>query len=287
MDAGVGAGRRALLSVGAVALVFGARAFADEGGSSFWVPGSFANRAALPPPPGWSVPVQLYYYTGHAPGSATSESAVTPGTRSQTLQLTLTPTYAPETTVLGAQPALFVTGGIGYNAVQEDQGAASVSQTDTGMTDLTPGGMLTWTRGADNWLVYLVANLPVGAYSSQRLANVGLGHGATDAGGGYTYYNPSGGLSWSVVGGVTYNLEDYSTDYRNGIDLHLGWGVAQSLSTNWRVGLAGYVFYQLTGDSGSGDHCGACKSRVASLGPQVTYTFTVAGGVRSRSSRLL
>ncbi len=274
----VGAGRRALLSLAALALLLGAHAFADEGGSSFWISGSYANRAALPPPPGWSLPIQLYYYSGRAPASATPNSAVTPGTRSQTSQLSFTPTYSPETTVLGAQLALFVSAGIGYNAVQENQGApaASVSQTDTGMTDVTPGAMLTWTGGADNWLVYLLTNIPVGAYSSQRLANVGLGHGATDAGGGYTYYNTSTGLSWSAVEGITYNLEDHSTDYRNGIDSHFGWGVSQSVSSNWRVGVAGYVFYQLTGDSGSGDHCGPCKSRVASIGPQVTYTFTVA-----------
>jgi hypothetical protein len=37
------------------------------------------------------------------------------------------------------------------------------------------------------------------------------------------------------------------------------------------------LLYQLTGDSGCGDNCGPCKSRVASVGPQVTYNFTVAG----------
>ena len=51
----------------------------------------------------------------------------------------------------------------------------------------------------------------------------------------------------------------------------------QSLSASWRVGLAGYVYYQLTGDSGSGDTCGPCKSRVAAVGPQVSYNFNVAG----------
>jgi len=85
--------------------------------------------------------------------------------------------------------------------------------------------------------------------------------------------------------GFTYNFENYSTDYRNGIDSHLGWGVMQSVSAHWHAGVAGYVYYQLTGDSGSGDSCGPCKSRVASLGPQVTYTFTVSGQTWSADLR--
>jgi hypothetical protein len=33
----------------------------------------------------------------------------------------------------------------------------------------------------------------VGAYQSTRLANLGIGHGAADAGAGYTYFDPSTG----------------------------------------------------------------------------------------------
>jgi len=34
---------------------------ADEGGSSFWLPGEYAGRSAVPPPSGWSMPTTLYY----------------------------------------------------------------------------------------------------------------------------------------------------------------------------------------------------------------------------------
>jgi hypothetical protein len=251
---------------------------ADEGGTSFWLPGQYASLAALPPPIGWSIPIQLYYYSGSAPDSASASAAVAPGTRSQTTQLSLSPTYAPETTVLGGQLALFLSFGAGANTTQADQGASlsPSSQTVSGLTDATPGAILGWARGNDYWLAYLTGNIPVGSYDSQRLANVGIGHAAIDAGGAYTYDNARTGLSTSVGIGFTYNFENYSTDYQNGIDSHLGWSVMQSLSAAWRLGLAGYVYYQLTGDSGSGDSCGPCKSRVASVGPQVTYTFTVA-----------
>jgi len=270
---------RVLLRSASLALLLHPGARADEGGASFWLPGQYASLAAVSPPPGWFMATTLYYYSGSAPESASSAqgAAVAPGTRSQTAQLLLSPLYAPATTVLGGQPALFLSFGVGVNATQANQSGVSVSQTASGLTDLQPGATLGWTHGADYWLVYLTGGVPIGSYESQRQANIGIGHAAIDAGGGYTHYSPSTELSLSVAVGFTYNFENYSTDYQNGIDSHLGWSAMQSLSPSWRVGLAGYVYYQLTGDSGSGDTCGPCKSRVASVGPEVTYTFTVAG----------
>ena len=262
---------------------------ADEGGTGFWLPGQYASLAALAPPPGWSMATTLYYYNGSAPDSASSAqgAAVAPGTRSQTTQLSLSPTYVPEATVLGGQLALFLQFGVGTDATQVDQNSSAnpSSQTVSGLTDAAPGATLGWARGNDYWMVYVTGNIPVGSYDSQRLSNVGIGHAAIDAGGAYTYDNSRTGSSLSMGVGFTYNFENYSTDYQNGIDSHLGWSVMQSLSATWRVGLAGYVYYQLTGDSGSGNTCGPCKSRVASVGPQVTYNFTVAGQAWSANLR--
>jgi hypothetical protein len=39
----------------------------------------------------------------------------------------------------------------------------------------------------------------------------------------------------------------------------------------------GYVYYQLSSDSGSGDQVGSFKSRVTGIGPEVGYSFTVGG----------
>src|SRR5262245_50218080 len=89
--AGPGIARQALLIGVVVAVPLATPAFADEGGNPFWTSGQYANQAAIAPPSGWSLPVQFYYYNGHAPSSATPTSAVTPGTRSQSIQFSLTP----------------------------------------------------------------------------------------------------------------------------------------------------------------------------------------------------
>jgi hypothetical protein len=260
------------------ALVATGDARADEGGVSFWIPGQYAqNLIATPPSPGWSVPVSLYYYSGSAPGSAGPSSAIPSGTRSQSWQLSASPTWAPETKLLGGQFALSLSAGYGCNATQVATTGAPVmlSQTVGGATDVAPTAMLSWQVRDDSWMAYLTGNVPVGSYGSDRLSNVGIGHGALDGGGVYTYDSDATGHSFSAALGVTYNFINPDTHYRSGLDSHLGLSAMFPLTRGVRAGLSGYVYYQLTGDSGGGDACGSCKSRVAGVGPQLNWTFNV------------
>jgi hypothetical protein len=126
-------------------------------------------------------------------------------------------------------------------------------------------------------MAYVTGDLAVGSYSSTRLSNIGLGHTTFDMGGAYTYLNNASGFETSATLGFTYNGMNTSTNYQSGVDSHLDWAVSQFMSQNWQVGVVGYVYYQLTGDSGSGDHVGSFKSRVAAIGPEVGYPFIVGG----------
>jgi hypothetical protein len=45
---------------------------------------------------------------------------------------------------------------------------------------------LKWHDGVHNWMTCATGDIPVGAYDSNRLSNIGIGHGAIDGGGGYT-----------------------------------------------------------------------------------------------------
>jgi hypothetical protein len=103
----------------------------------------------------------------------------------------------------------------------------------------------------------------------------GIGHGAIDAGGGYTYLNPASGNEFSGVAGFTYNFKNPETQYRSGIDFHFDWGAAHFISKQVFVGLAGYAFQQITDDSGQNPRLGGFRSRVLGVGPQIGYTFPV------------
>jgi hypothetical protein len=141
----------------------------------------------------------------------------------------------------------------------------------TGFADLIPQASQRWNSGVHNWMTYITGDIPVGLYSPTSLANLGAGHGAIDAGGGYTYFNEKTGHEFSAVLGFTYNFMNTDTHYENGVDMHLDWGASQFLTKQVQVGAVGYICNQLSCDSGSGDRVGCFESRVFGIGPQIGY----------------
>jgi hypothetical protein len=261
---------------------------ADEAGTPFWLSGSYFFSAAVPNAPGWYVPTQFYYYNGSSQRNKSFQRGDTLnlGLNANLQFVFITPTWNPDVQWLGGQPSFSLTLGGGRNSTSADisistknNNSETLDRNDVmwGGMDLYPQGQIAWTKGYSNWMTYITGDIPTGAYNSQRLANIGLGHGAIDAGGAYTYFNTKSGFETSAVLGFTYNMENSSTSVRSGVDSHLDFDVAQFLSDHLHVGVVGYVYYQLSGDSGSGNLVGPFKSRVASLGPEVGYLFTAAG----------
>jgi hypothetical protein len=57
--------------------------------------------------------------------------------------------------------------------------------------------------------------------------------------------------------------------------MHLDLAASKFLTKQWQVGVVGYVYQQLTGDSGSGNRLGDFESRVFGIGPQIGYIFPI------------
>ncbi len=286
----------------AVALVslsiLSSSALADEGGVSFWLPGIYGSLAATPAQPGWTVGMVYYHSSVSGSGSVAGAREVTIGRLKPNVTVDLNanlhanpdlvllnPTYVFATPLFGGQFSLgmisivgnshasldgIITAGIGGFSTTR---AGSVDSAVGGFGDLYPKATLSWNMGVHNVMTYLTGDIPVGSYDSSRLANLGIGHGAIDGGIGYTYFNPQTGIEVSAVTGLTYNLKNTATDYRNGIDWHLEWGMSQFLSKQVHVGTVGYFYNQLTADSGAAPFLGDNKSSVAGIGPQIGYIF--------------
>jgi hypothetical protein len=259
---------------------------ADEGGVSFWLPGLFGSFAAVPGDPGFSLPM-VYNHT-HVSANA-SKSFIIGGNLAAGIDATVdsvffSPTYTFKDPVLDGQLALSLAWAAGHaratasvNITGELGRTISQSRTDTltGGSDLYPSAELKWHGGNNNWMLYAMGDIPTGAYAVGRLANLGLNHGAIDGGAGYTYLDASQGHEASIVGGFTYNFENQDTHYQNGVDSHIDFAASQFLNEQVHIGVVGYWFYQLTGDSGSGATLGDFKSRVGAIGPEVGYFFPV------------
>jgi hypothetical protein len=292
-------------------------AYADEGGVSFWVPGFFGSLAAAPQQPGWSL-ANVYYHTSVSAGGDVALArefriGQVPANLSARLNANVNatgdlgfviPTYVFATPVLGRQASASLVGAYGVGSTNlagqlsgnlTGPGGGSVpfmrsdnfSDTTWGFGDLVPQFALRWNAGVNNYMTYITGDIPVGAYQSNRLSNLGIGHGAIDAGGGYTYFNPATGHEFSGVLGFTYNFKDTATQYQNGVDLHFDWGASQFLTKQVQVGLVGYAYKEIGCDSGSGDRVGCFQSQLFGIGPQFGYVFPLSQDLQGRSTSRL
>jgi len=277
-------------------------AAADEAGISFWIPGQFGSLAAAPQQPGWFFADTYYHTSVSAAGDVALAHEVELGelARTATVNVNLsasvnarvdadfaTLNYVFATPVFGGQLGLGMTGAAGGNATSINgtltaslgdltvTRSGSISDARDGFTDLYPMATLRWNSGVNNFMFYMTGDIPVGTYDSNNLANLGIGHGAIDGGIGYTYFDPTSGHEFSFVTGLTGNFANTSTDYTNGIDWHFDWGASQFLTKQWQVGAVGYVYRQLTPDSGQLPILGANESQVIGVGPQIGYIFPI------------
>jgi len=259
-------------------------AAADEAGVSFWLPGQFSSFAAVPGDPGWSLPVVYFHNSADAGGGRSFPlgGRVTAGLDVTADLVFLAPSYVFESPVAGGRASVGVTGlfgraKVGADAVYTGPGGTVLTrgQTDslTSVGDLYPTANLKWNDGNHNYMAYTMAGVPVGSYTAGRLANLGTNHWSLDAGGGYTYLDPKKGHEFSAVLGFTHNWENDDTQYQNGASSHLDWAASQFLNEQLHIGLAGYFYNQMSGDSGAGAVLGDFKSRVSGVGPQVGYFF--------------
>jgi hypothetical protein len=295
-------GALALVAVAATPTI----SMADEGGVSFWVPGFFGSLAAAPQQPGLSL-ADIDYYTSVSAGGSVAlarefEIGNLPVNLSAHANASVTataplgfliPTYVFATPVLGGQASVSAAEAYGRSNASLNgtvtgtlttpggsipfMRSASISESQWGFSDFVPQFALRWNSGVNNYMTYITGDVPVGAYDSARLANLGIGHGAIDGGAGYTYFNPQTGHEFSGVLGFTYNFLNPSTQYQNGVDMHFDWGASQFLTQQLQVGLVGYAYKDIGCDSGSGDHVGCFQSQVFGVGPQVGFLFPVGG----------
>src|SRR5215831_2071431 len=255
--------------------------------------------------PGWSL-TSIYYRTSVSAGEDVAKAREitigripanlnvnVSGSLASTANLALAlPTYTFATPVFGAQATVGVLGIYGRDStslgttlsgtLSTPFGTLPFARTDTisdsvtGFGDVFPLATLRWNNGVHNVMTYVFGDVPVGAYDSTRLSNIGVGHGAIDVGGGYTYLNPQTGHEFSGVLGFTYNFTNQSTQYQSGVDMHFDWGASQFLTKQFFIGAVGYVYQEVGCDSGSGDRVGCFQSRVVGAGPQLGFIIPLS-----------
>src|SRR5262249_42357728 len=203
----------AIAALAAASVLSSQAARADKGGVSLWLPGFFGSLAAAPQQPGWSL-TSIYYHTSVSAGADVAKAReITIGQIPANLNANLSaslnaradlalalPTYTFATPVFGGQ---LTVGAIGIYGRTDTSLAGSVtgalstplgtlpfsrfdsiSDSVSGFGDVFPLATLRWKNGVHNYMTYVMGDVPVGAYDSTRLSNIGIGHSGIDAGAG-------------------------------------------------------------------------------------------------------
>ena len=186
--------------------------------------------------------------------------------------------WVPETKVLGGRIGLTL--GSSYNFIRLDgvvTGPTNIAETveGWGFGDTTARAQLGWTSGAWSNTFYLTGWFPTGRYDLGFQPNTGRNHYGVNLGWGVTYIEPNTKLEFDSAIGVTLNDINPATEYRNGNDFNWDWAVGKRFVSGLEVGVAGYAYQQLTGDSGSGATLGPFEGRVFGVGPHIIYNTVI------------
>jgi hypothetical protein len=271
----------AALTVGALCLCFAPDAKADEFGFSTYGLGSAAFGAGVTPPPGTYITTASGYYQGeiNAPitfGNVTLEA----GAKVKFFQQILNGLYVPDQKVFGGSLGIGVSIPVGHNDISATvTGPLGNSFHDEtagwGLGDITTRLQLGWQDGDFAHLAYVQVVAPSGKYAVGFQPIIGLSRPGIDTGWAFTWTEKTSKLQFNGALGVTFNFENETTDYQSGTDFHFEWAIGREISPGLVVGVVGYDYRQLTGDSGSGARLGPLEGTVDAIGGGVSYTTLI------------
>ena len=161
------------------------------------------------------------------------------GSKVDFFQSALNGLYVPDRTVLGGHLGLSVTVPVGHVDMKADvtatPGGVGIERQTSGwgLGDITTRLQLGWQEGDFAHTAYVQAVAPSGRYKVGFEPDIGLNRPGIEA-----------------------------TDYKSGTDFHFEWAVGREICTGLVIGVVGYDYRQITGDSGSGAFLG--PSRAAS-----------------------
>jgi hypothetical protein len=139
--------------------------------------------------------------------------------------------------------------------------------------------MLGWTNGTDfKYDVRLGVYTPSGSYEKGQLANAGRNYWTFEPSASFSWLSTKIGTEVTIFTGFDVNTKNNDTDYQSGASYHLDGTVAQHLPLFGGfagVGANGFVYYQITEDSGGGATLGGFEGRTIGVGPVVSYAHKI------------
>lgn len=276
------------LGVVIAGMLFGQAAQATEGGASMYLLGSGGPGAAVMPPiEGLFFANTAYYYDGKASGGRNFlvGGNLVAGLKVKVVADFATALWVPTTDLAGGTLALGAALAVGDPKVNVSAvltgplgNSFNLSRSDsqTVMGDPLLTAMWGWKSGDVHIQASGLLNIPIGQYRHDKLANLAFHRWAGDVSLAGTWRNEKSGWDVSGKAGFTFNGENHYTNYNTGTEFHLEGSVEKIFSPAFSLGLQGYYFNQVSGDSGAGATLGDFEGEVTGVGATGAYNFKIA-----------
>jgi hypothetical protein len=249
---------------------------ATEGASSHYFPGSSTTFAvAVPPAPGFMAVSQMLYYSGKA-STAVLRGHVHLDLKADAFYDYIGGFYTFDKPVLGSRLQIGMAVPVGHMGVRANAGTpfhtinAADSKTDIG--DAMISAALYWGKGDFHYKLVESVFVPTGGYAAGNLASVGRNYWSFDTSLAITWLNAKTGTEISVTPGIMFNTTNSATNYKSGNEFHVDFAANQFFTPNFAVGLHGYYYRQVSGDSGRGAVLGSFAGESSGIGPALLWT---------------
>ena len=266
---------------------------AEEGGSGHYLPGAMASfMDAVPPQPTFIVRYNFVSYSGSFGGNPIPFARlVATNINAESYASGLTLLWRPPLN-LGEHWSFALSTTIPY--VWLDVSGNATATLPNGMPGPTVKRSDSVNGIGDIVLMPLMLNYkftpdfkmnfrvgiyaPTGSYELGRLANTGKNFWTVEPTLALMYFGQKNGIEASLFTGFDVNSENDATQYQTGTQFHLDGTLAQHLPLGGGlagVGVNGYWYQQITGDSGPGASLGNFEGSTAGLGPVVSYVHKI------------
>jgi len=261
-------------------------ALAEEGGSGHYLPGAMSSFVdAVPAKETFIARYNLLYYNGSVAANQPLPIAgvQTVGAEATSWAHGLTLLWRPPLD-LGARWSYAFSATVPFVSLDVtanvEAGATTVRRTSSlnGLGDIVLMPLMLNYNVSSNLNVSFRTGIyaPTGDYEVGRLANTGKNFWTFEPTLGLMYFGVNNGREASVFVGTDFNTENPDTHYQSGTQFHVDGTLAQHFPLFGGlagVGVNGFWYDQITGDSGSGATYGDFEARTTGVGPVLSYVF--------------
>jgi hypothetical protein len=268
------------LVAGVVTGLAAGKAHATEYTFSTYGLGTAAFGAGVTPPPGTYVSAATTFYQGKISGDINIGGVVfDAGAKVELLAGAVSGLYVHHETVLGGRLGLAVTVPVGHIDIEATASIGPLSgireTSGAGLGDVVTRLQLGWQHRDFSHLLWVQAVAPTGRYDTGLNPIIGLNRPGIDSGWAFTWAHKASKLQFNGAVGFNFNFENDRTDYRSGNEVHVEWAVGYEVAKGLVVGVVGYDWRQVSGDSGAGALLGPFEGRVDAIGPGLSYTTLI------------